>query len=88
MLVAGGIWAVSTRPTPDREYTVHLYRVRCVFANTAELEPRYVIARNEEEAAETFFLLYSVHSEDIEMPCELTVERIASGHENGGSDAA
>ena len=47
-----------------------------------------MIARHEEEAVETFFLLYSVHSEDIEMSCELTVEQIASGHKHGGTDAA
>ena len=67
---------------------MNLYRIRCAFSNTAELEPRYVIARHEEEAVETFFLLYSVHSEDIEMSCELTVEQIASGHKDGGTDAA
>jgi len=51
-----------------------LYLVRCTFENTAELDPRYVIARSEEEAVGCFYRLYAHFEEVIEMPCEIVVE--------------
>lgn len=53
---------------------MHLFRVRIIFPTTAELEPFYIMARNEEEAAEIAFI---INSRDIQEPCEITVNKIA-----------
>jgi UDP-N-acetyl-D-mannosaminuronate dehydrogenase len=53
---------------------MHLFRVRFIFPNTSELEPFYIMARNEEEAVETAFI---INARDIQDSCEITVNKIA-----------
>jgi hypothetical protein len=57
---------------------LHLYKLRVIFTTTAELEPFYIMARNEEEAIAVFFI---INARDIEEPCEITVEKSSDSDE-------
>jgi hypothetical protein len=57
---------------------LHLYKLRVLFTSTAELEPFYIMARNEEEAVATFYI---INARDINEPCEVTVEKSTDSNE-------
>lgn len=51
---------------------LHLYKLRIIFPSTAELEPFYIMARNEEEAVASF---YVINARDIDSPCEIMIQK-------------